>query len=553
MKFKFSRSKRNELLNVYSDAWKQQLKLAESTHEHGVVSRRDFMAHGLIAGTASILVPVAATSLSAPAWAQSASACAAVGDLSRIPALCFDCAGGTLSLGQDFVVTTADGSYLSGTAVNVMGLATEDASTAANTDSTFGIPMHAKSGLLAGMLAGTSPEARANCDGLVMLCASADDSQNNRHSINYYIASSGTVGSVVPLSGNRSTTSGGNSAAIDESIRPSFRPVTVSTPSQAAGLTARGHVYRLLNNNNVSNIPNAATRDEVAKGLADQVAQAIVDFSHDKLGRYPATDLPSKVKELAACGYVNARGLSQTIDPARVDPNLDPIIGGVTGIFSATRGANATVNGGLLNNTMTATKLILDKYSGAATVTIDGRDYHTIATRQGQYNAKFEEGLMIGLAIEAAHQKGQNLFIYLISDGAATTNAGAAPEAYNPRDPATGLEIAGTNSQGTRPSGDDENGGALVMLVYRAGVRRDVNSPLRSTTSRQIGNVDQSTGKIDRNANLLANNVVAAAKFVFLNYLALHGEEGRFKDLVGQNPLGDNLEPHLKFKNIRSA
>jgi hypothetical protein len=88
--------------------------------------------------------------------------------------------------------------------------------------------------------------------------------------------------------------------------------------------------------------------------------------------------------------------------------------------------------------------------------------------------------------------------------------------------------------------------------VYRAsGTRAD--RPIVRNNQRQIGWYQQKGGDsvgILRTATTISGDVTNLAKAIVANYLALHGEEGRLNEVVGDNPFGANLDQYLAFNKM---
>ena len=124
--------------------------------------------------------------------------------------------------------------------------------------------------------------------------------------------------------------------------------------------------------------------------------------------------------------------------------------------------------------------------------------------------------------------------IYVFTDGGISSNMSMVDEN-------AGGKYKFTNDDGQRA--------ATFMLNYqheggRPTLRHGTSGS--NTVKRQVGHV-KSNSAVEKSANVISNNVTNLAKAVVANYLAKHGEEGRLKEIVGDNPFGNNLNDYLIF------
>ena len=509
------------------------------------VTRREFLAQGALATSGLVLLPTL-TSLIAPrAYAQNVDSCAPKFVDGRIPFIVFDMAGGGNIAGSNVMVGKKEGQmdYLNDyTGLGVMPA--RDPKTV-GVDSTFGLAFHPDSAFLGGMKAATSTTTRERMDGIVFCAASNDDTKNNPHNPAYWIAKSGTVGKLVALAGNTDDDSGGNSKPGIGSYDPSFRPVKITRPNDATGIVDPGRLAQLL------------SRDR-----AQRVMKAVERMSMSQLGAFEAHDLPSKVRELASCGYINATALPFQKDSSGkflkdyVDPVADTqIVSGFGGALSPSGG------GGTERETVASiTKLVLDGYAGAGTVSKGGFDYHQ-NVRQTTDGRDYELGLLVGEAFEAAAAKGKNLMVYVFTDGGLFAN-GQTPSAAGVLtvngSPVTRTDLPGVTGANDvmkyQFSGDDGDKSAAFILAYRAGSQTRSDKPLLRSeflNKRQVGWYSE-TNKlgVDRQAVRTSNDVTTLSKAIVLNYLALAGRENELADVVGDNPFSSAMSTYLAFNKF---
>jgi hypothetical protein len=69
--------------------------------------------------------------------------------------------------------------------------------------------------------------------------------------------------------------------------------------------------------------------------------------------------------------------------------------------------------------------------------------------------------------------------------------------------------------------------------------------------SQQMG-AFKDDGAIDTNSSPFANSVTTLAEMVVLNFMALHGEQGNFGNVLSNQTLGAGpaLDPYIAFNQI---
>jgi hypothetical protein len=96
--------------------------------------------------------------------------------------------------------------------------------------------------------------------------------------------------------------------------------------------------------------------------------------------------------------------------------------------------------------------------------------------------------------------------------------------------------------------GDNSDTSSTVMLVFDPDGRPGLAAPGRN----QIGRYRPS-GSVETNGSPIGDNVTALAEAAVLNYLALHGEVGRFTTVVPGATLGGSaavLDPLTAFARL---
>jgi hypothetical protein len=481
------------------------------------MTRRDFLAQGFITGAAAIAAPSIFRLLggSGLAQAQTVAACGISAGAGKIPFLCFDLAGGANVAGSNVMVGGAGGQldFLSAAGYLKMGLPagmTPDQPNQLNSE--LGLVFHADSAFLRGILDKTSVTTRAKVNGTVICARSDNDTGNNPHNPMYGINKAGADGDLVTLIGTKATESGGRSMAPLSMIDPKVRPTKIDRPSDATGLVDTGKLVELLD------------QDDAAAVMRS--VEAISDLKLAKM------DESQPLEDQIYCNYVRTTNLvAQFGDPTLLSPLNDPIISGaVDSIFDATEIMDRE-----FSKTATVMKLVVDGFAGAGTIEFGGYDYHNSTRSRGELK-DFEAGQAMGAALEYAARRGQQLVLYIFSDGSVASN---------------GVLDNSTDGRGKGIwKSDNSSTAAVFMLVYDP-----VDRPaLSRLTSNQIGHY-RTDGSVETSSSRVANNVVQLAQSVVLNYMALHDDVGRFSEVLPDHQLGTgaDLDALVAFEPIRNV
>jgi len=480
------------------------------------VTRRDFLAQGLITGTGIVLSPSLFGLLRKPnaAFAQTVE-CVLTGGAGKIPFLCFDLAGGASVAGSNVMVGGPGGQldFLPAAGYEKLGLPDTMLPTLpGQVNSELGLAFHTDSAFLRGILSKTSVATRANVSGTVICARSENDTQNNPHNPMYGIAKAGASGDLVTLVGTNASESGGRSIAPMSMIDASIRPTKVDRPRDVTGLVDTGRLVSLLDANDAGSVMRAVEKISELK-LAKMSEDAIIE-------------------SLIRCGYLQStRLVEQFGNPSLLDPLLDvDITGQATSIFLA----NEITRSDFLK-TASVMKLVVNGLAGAGTIEFGGYDYHDSTRATGEVK-DFTAGQAMGAVLEYAARRGRQLMLYVFSDGS--------------------VDSDGTldNSVGGRGKGvwksDDSQTAAVFILVFDPAGRPQLTRP----AAQQIGYFRPS-GSLETGATRIANNVDQLVEAVVLNYLALHGEVGRFASVLPGHGLGSaaEIDSLTAFQPIRTA
>jgi hypothetical protein len=476
------------------------------------MTRRDFLARGLISGAGIVLAPSVLSFLVPRKALGQFAACNLAGGAGKIPFICLDLAGGANIAGSNVIVGGPGGQtdFLSVGGYSVLGLpAAMTPDRAGQTDAQFGLLFHSDSALLRGMLSKTSQATRDRTNGTVICARSENDTQNNPHNPMYGINKAGANGNLVALIGTENSDSGGNSLAPMDMIDPTVRPTKVSSGQDAIGLVDTGKLVELLD------------QDDAAA-----VMSKIEQISDMKLGRI---NEEASLENLIHCSYVETTNLVSTFgDPTLLDPNNDADIAGAGGIFTA-----AELSQGRFQKTAAVMKLVIDGYAGAGTIENGGYDYHDGTRATGEVR-DFLAGQMIGACLEYAARRNQQLMLYVFSDGSLASDG-----------------VIDNTADGRGKGvwrGDNSSTSASLILVFDPAGRPQLVGP-----GAQIGYY-RPDGSIETAATRVSNNVTLLAQSIVLNYMALHDDVGNFASALPGHGLGStpaDLNALIAFAPIR--
>ena len=490
------------------------------------VSRRDFIACGLRYGAAvltsgSVLGlfanPTAAyAGLSADLEALKQQCGINVQGAGKIPFICFDLAGGANIAGSNVLVGGAGGQldFLSVQGYSKLGLPADQVPSAVNAadpaagfvNNQLGLAFHSDSQMLAGILERTRMATQAMVNGAVLPSRSENDTGNNPHNPMFAIAKAGANGSLMPLIGSRNSDSGANSMTPMEFYNAELRPTKIDRPSDVTGLVDVGDLFGLLNQNDA-----VAVMESVQRISQSKMARVNTSISRDDV-----------IKDLVRCGYVKSADLADRFgNPATLDPAADPDIVGAAGIFTAAEFAADAE----FRKTASVMKLVVNGFAGAGSVTLGGYDYHTGERGTGELR-DLRAGRCIGACLEYAARMNQPLMVYVYSDGSVASNGR--------------IDDSEAGRGKGEWTGDNSSTAASFMLVYSPNGRPSVlgGSEAEQARHQQIGFM-RADASVETGSSAAANNVNLLVQTVLLNYLALHGEQGKLSAVAPFHGLGN--------------
>lgn len=507
------------------------------------VTRREFLGAGLISGGAMVLGDTLLMGLMAnPAFAADRASCGLGSNgAGKIPFIAFDLGGGANMTGSNVLVGGPGGQMdlLSTAGYNKLGLPGDMApgvaevtptatSNGDHTDTSFGLAFHSDSAFLRGMLAVTSPETRANTNGCVIPARSDNDTGNNPHNPMYLINMCGAKGQLLDLIGSQSSESGARSMAPAGSINVKYQPTKVDRASDVTGLVDTGGLIDLL-----------------SQADAGVVMESIERISKAKMGYDSGTgsiNANDVVKELVHCGYLKTtKNVEDFGNPATLDLFQDTNVTSILGQAGiSVDGITADLNQGFYEKVAAVMKLVIDGQASAGTISEGGYDYHNGTRATGELR-DLRAGIGMGMCLEYAKNARKPVMIYVYSDGSLASN-GRIDTSVDGRDKGEW-------------TGDNSSTAASFFLVYdpvSTPVLRG-GTPELDAQRQQLGWMRTSASVETSGTTPGANNVNLLAQMVMLNYLALHGDEGAYLELLNASTnryLGDTQDVNFPVPGV---
>jgi hypothetical protein len=453
------------------------------------ISRRDFLAAGLIPFAAEVFMP-GWTRLLLPETARAEGAICPSYSSSMIPLISVNLAGGS-AMGGNFVPHNSALEPLS--SYSKLGLGDNQLPITRE----FGnVPFAGSTApdqpLISRFLAGVrdkAPTALGNTAFIAVCLQSRDDSAENRLDISGLAQAAGLAGRIMPNVGVSSTASGVNQ--MPARLSPTRPLVVGSFGDMKAALSYTGALSTQLNVNQ---------RLELNK-----LVNKLSGGQHRKLATMEGSD---QIKNMLECiGVKNESVLAEgvgSIDP-RLIPEVAPIWG-ITPAIAATATAPAVAataenNAQMIQASITYNALMGN--SGSANMQLGGYDYHDNTRTTGDAR-DFTAGQLIGRILETAAVLKKPLFLYVTTDGAVSS-----------------ADSVTRNSPWT-----SDRGPASVnyVLIYNPDTRIE-------TSSFQIGHF--TNGQVADSSFPTGANPELAAVAVFANYLKLNNKLDLLNPILG--------------------
>jgi hypothetical protein len=501
-------------------------------------TRRQFIAQSFMTGGATVLLPSIFSLIANPRIAQAGlatdiqaavAACQISAGAGLIPFICFDLSGGANMVGSNVLGGGPTGQldFLSVAGYSKQGLpgtmVPNSSATGSFIDASLGLRYHSDSAQLRGIKTRAKAAAMAGTNGTLIPALSSNDTGDNPHNPMYGIWQVGARGALLDLIGTDASMSGGNSMAPASMINVSATPTKIADSTDSQGLVSTGQLSTLL--------PSSSDVVNVLESM-----KRISDAKYPQIQAYIDPTANANAMSAQACAYTKAAYLlNRYPSPAAINPDIDPMIVGSSGIFTTAEYQGSSD----FRKTAAVMKLVVNGDAAAGTIQLDGFDYHD-GTRATGETRDFNAGTCIGAVLQYASLVGKPVMIYVFSDGSLAS------------DGQIDSSVAG-RGKGVWTA-DNANVAATYFLVYNpAGKAQSAQS--NPEMSLQLGYFNPD-GSQNTTSSPAGNNVFNLVQMVILNYMALHGTQGNFPTLYPapnvNNTLGTGsaLDPLIAFQPL---
>ncbi|PIR21887.1 MAG: hypothetical protein COV44_10740 [Deltaproteobacteria bacterium CG11_big_fil_rev_8_21_14_0_20_45_16] len=511
--------------------WKKYLK-SEYRHENHAapLSRRDFLARGLMASLGAVIAPSIESILSGRLLYGQGLNCPTypTNPSPMIPFLQLDHAGGA-AFGGDFICGGQGGQLdfltASGDSTDYenFGYPSDLHPSNVTPDTSFGVAFHANSPFLMGLKSALPSQYWNSVDGGIVASATDSDTQANPLGMLQYIPLVDRYGTVVPSVGSTLNASGGNNTLAPDPIggySALSRPSRVSSATEAAKLT--GYIDLMTT---------------FGEPIAERVLKAIGELNSSQLLNFKNMNIPDQIEALHKCGYLRAKDLPFSVPPED--------------LFKADEAElldsfGADFNDSVHTKALAPISYLLSKgYVGAGCVSVGGFDNHNGNSKEP--NAiRYRAGFAAGLTIKYFASKGMPLFIAGITDGYMGVKRVSGVLQIDNTDPSGTVNTLGYQPGGlgtaSRP-GDSNIVGCQWFLAYVPGKAR---GDLVQNSGRQIGAF--STKGVVLNYLQTANAPGKVAQAILYQYLLLQGLGPKINLVLGSNNFLDDAPEYQILK-----
>lgn len=474
---------------------KKEMPLWAQSGHSKPVSRREFLAAGLIPFAASALVPGALGLLTSQnAFAQ--ANCSSGTGSALIPFITLNLAGGA-GLSANWTPRQASGDLL--LSYSKMGQGNNTGANALDLETEFGVPAFPRFGgnvmsqLLVGIRANCTPETLAGTSFIGVCVQSQDDSSRNRADASGLVFRAGLSGSYIPNLGTEATSTGIGAEAA--SIKPPA-PLVV---------------------NNFGDIVNSIGYTRALQGTAatngltgeqqNKLAKLVSRLSNSQSRKLASINGVEHVKDLVECAGIKNSTLVGS-GGAAVSPATNAALltrwGTNAGSYVANGNSDAVVFSSMVYNALMG-------QAGTVNLQMGGYDYHnnTRTTGDQRDNAA---GATIGRILDTARILGKSVFLYVTSDGSVVSNEAPVP------------------GQGVWTSDRGDAGSSLIFMY-----RPPSEGGRIATTGFQIGNY--TNGQVADSTTPVGGSPEIAAQAVFANYLKMCGRSELFSKVIPRGTL----------------
>lgn len=427
------------------------------------VTRRDFLASGLISFSSSLVLPSFVATLARSGNAEAAELiCKTAGASDLCPFISIKLSGG-MAMAANFIPMDKGGQLLPSYSKMGMGLgSTVPISYEFANKASF----YANSSLLAGIRNEASVLTLANSNFVGVCVRSQDDSSGNKFDITGLVNNSGLNGKILPNLGKANTETGVNNQFAY--LRPPA-PLIISSYEDVVGSLGVSGSLATLNQTQKSNL------FKTIQNLTSSQSSAIQNMTGGTL-----------LARLLGCAAADNTNLIANNSSLNIDPLSNTQFSQVWGI---------TANSNKGSQDFVFATMVFNALNGnASTVNLEmgGFDYHNNTRTSGDAR-DLEAGTVIGRVLQSLAVMGKKGFIVVTSDGAVSS-----PD---------------SDTAGGPWSSDRGTAGASYMMCYDPAGAHLVKSG-------QLGYFN--SGQTADDSFLTGSSAELAAGAMFVNYLSFN-------------------------------
>lgn len=475
---------------------KKEMPLWAQTGHKKPVTRREFMAHGIIPFAASALVPGALGLLAAPFRAQAADPECPSGGSGMVPFITLHLSGGA-GLSANVVPRLASGDPLP--SYTQMGLGNNSGANALSWETEFGQPVFPKLGatqfsqMLVQIRANCDPATLANTAMFSISAQSQDDTSNNKYDASGLVYKAGLVGSLIPNLGTQPTLTGVNN-----------QPATI-TPPRPLEINSFGDLANSIGYTRALVGPSGLTAPQQSK-----LARLVASLSNSQAEKFAQINSTAGVKTLVECAGIKNIGLVGQGAGAITPANNAQYVArwGLTAASYVPNAASqdvifsSMVYNGLMGN------------AGTIALDIGGYDYHN-GTRTLGDTKDGDTGRYIGRILDSARILGKKVFLFVNTDGSVQAQVQDAP--------------------GAIWTSDRGSSSLSICFMYDPAGRPATIGFSATNPIAQIGHF--TAGQIADASTPVGGNTEMASQAVFANYLKFAGKEALFDKVIPRGTL----------------
>jgi hypothetical protein len=452
------------------------------------VSRRDFLASGLLPFSASMFLPSFVNVFANAGVAEAQElVCKSAGAAGLCPFISIKLSGGA-AISANFLPHDKARQLLKSYSKMGMG---SGASVPVTYEFSNRAPFYANSQILAGIRTNTTVATLARSTFVGTCVRSQDDSSANKFDITGLVAKSGLNGMILPNLGRANTSTGIN--ALPAYIAPPS-PLVVGRFEDIPGSLAVGNSLALLNKE------QQGTLFRTIQGLTSSQAEKLYTQSGGKT-----------LSRLIQCANKDNSNLISNSTALNIDPLSNTAFATVWGINAQTsKSSQDFIFATMVYNA-------LNGNAGTINLEMGGFDYHN-GTRTSGDAKDLEAGTVIGNVLESLTVMGKKGFVVVTSDGSVTS-----PESDTAGGP-------WTSDRGTA--------GSTYMIGYDPAGAHEAKD-------FQIGHFND--GQTADDTFLTGGSAELAAGSMFANYMAFNGKANLIETYLPRVFTSADLDLILKF------